>query len=99
MKKEKRKIQVLRKATESDIKLYGSNKWLSQHWRWWALIFVATLAWIVAGEKYLIDGWLPALIKISPLVIAYIIWGVFYYGAGRKYWNEIKDKPEPIELD
>lgn len=97
-KKEQKKIQVLRRMTEGGIKSLGSNLWLQR--RMGNIILVATVLviWAIISNRIIASDGLSAALTFIP-AFGLIFWlNVRMAKEGKKFWDKVKDKPEPIDL-
>ncbi len=100
MKKEITKYKVTQNLTEQEIKAIGMNRYLQKYrWIWllgmgivWvvALAVIKNISNIEGAAKYLIG-----VAVIMPLLVFEYKWLM----SGKKFWNKIKDKPQPFDLD
>lgn len=97
MKKEVRKYLALRHYTEDDIRQFGHNNWIRKNAAWIIVYVMLILAVMIAMSK------LPSIYRytvVLPIIlIPFIIGCVKCYKAGKKFFNKVKDMPEPIDID
>ena len=100
MAKQEPKITVIQHLTESQIKSIGGNRWIRRKMKRLLLICGVCVVWAVA-VGFLLDNSKPTTVWVamSPIVLLYLIGLVTFNKAGQIFYNEVKDKPEPIDLD
>ncbi|MDD5353536.1 MAG: hypothetical protein PHS93_10275 [Candidatus Omnitrophica bacterium] len=101
MKKQQVKIQVIHKISENDLKDIGGNRWTKRNLKWLIPVCVVVLVWVYIAGKYLCNEniWGQFLLMCVPMSALFAVWEVNYVKAGKILWNEVKDKPQPIDLD
>lgn len=62
------------------------------------VLFVLCLLWAFMTAAILKDSLLNSFVIVAPLLLAFIGWAWKYSKEGTKFWNEVKDKPEPVDL-
>ncbi len=98
MKKEK-SIMVLRSMTEGEVKSYGGNLSMRKKWKYWLGLFVVVVAWFFVASKFLGGNLtLVGVLAILPLLVVLIAWVYAMDKAGKRLWNSIKDKDQPVRL-
>ncbi len=98
MKKEKKKIQVLRMMSEGQVKDFAMNRWMNKKYK---IAMVSLLAWVAyAGTIcYLLpNDLLSACIEIVPALVLITVGYIMSAKASNKFWNEVKDKAQPVDL-
>ena len=98
MKKEKKKIQVLRRMTEGDIKSLGGGLWMRRRMKFIIPLAVLALVWMVAITQLFDTSGYTALVALLPVLALFVVWGVGVDKAGKKLWNQVKDKEQPVDL-
>jgi len=98
VKKEIKRIQVIMKMTEGDIKNLGMNRWFNTKIKPIALSVVIWVVWGIIISKVISNDWLSALLAGLPLAVEVIYIYDRMMRAGKKLWNEVKDKPQPVDL-
>jgi hypothetical protein len=97
MKKDQRRIQVLRQMTEGDVKALGANRWMKEHSKGIMISCVLCFAWLVFISLYF-EGYISNVIMVVPIVV----WFGYFMGktskAGSRLWRVIKDKEQPVDL-
>ncbi len=97
MKKVREKRRVLRTMTESDIKSLGSALWIRSKGKALSVFFVLCLLWMLPIAYYW-DGNIAVVVAMTPLTLLWI-WGMWRLDKeGKRLWNEVKDKEQPIDL-
>ncbi len=101
MKKQQVKIQVLQKLNVSDLKDIAGKRWTQRNLNWIIPIGIAVLAWAYIAGKYICNEnvWIQFALMSVPMIALFIVWSVKYVKAGKIFWNRIKDKTQPIDLD
>ena len=97
MKKEKRTVQVLRQMSEGDIKNLGGNLWMKRNAKWLILAGVLSFAWLVAGAVIL-EGKIGATVSVFPMFVCFLVWTICLIKEGKKLWNYVKDREQPVDL-
>ncbi len=97
--KEQKSIMVLRRMTQSDVENLGGSMMLRKRWKYWIAMLVLSLIWAGLITQFLKGNEIiSSIIAILPLVLVFIS---FYYTSnkwGKKLWNSIKDKEQPVRL-
>lgn len=95
--KEVKKYTVIESLTEESIKSIGISRWIKKY-VWWLFLFLFVFVCLAMLSK-------PINSKIydySGMVIMVGVFFSFYYKGiyieGKKFWNKVKDLPEPIDL-
>jgi hypothetical protein len=99
MKKEVRKYQVTRKYTESDLKNLGGSLWVKSLGKKGIVILLLFLVY-AAIVAFGFEHNKPVMYSVVAILIVgymYLMYGMTK--ASRKFWNKVKDLPEPIDLD
>lgn len=100
MKKEEPKYLVTYKATKDNIKSIGSNRWLKTQtailYTFMGLfLLLAVIVMFLDNGQTREWGWI--------IIVPVIFWFIWFYGNiiyhGNKFWDKVKDKQEPINLD
>ena len=89
---------ILEKMTESQIKTWGGNRFARKKWKSWTITFILAVGFGFIFDTFMKPTVMGNIISILPLLIVFV---AFFYSmskAGKKFWEEIKDKPEPIEV-
>ncbi len=97
--KEQKSIMVLRRMTQSDVENLGGSMMLRKRGKYWIAMLVLSLVWaglitqFVRGNEIVsvIIALLPAALVAISLVYTSNKWG-------KKMWNSIKDKEQPVRL-
>ena len=99
MKKVQEKRQITRTMTESQIRDLGMNLWIKRKNTPLLTLLLIGLAWGIAIPVAIgNNSGSTMVIALSPIVIIGI-WGcIRLTKEGNKFWNENKDKEEPIDL-
>ena len=97
MKKEKRKVQILRRMTEGDIKNLGGNMWMRRRVKWLIAMAFGTLAWMIVGANILV-GFIGVAVSLLPILVLCLVFIVRMDKEGKKFWNKVKDKEQPVDL-
>ncbi len=99
MAKKEKSIMVLRSMTEGEIKSYGGNLLMRRKWKQWLGLFVLSLAWVAVASKFLEGNEMTiGIIAIVPVLIVCVAWAYSMDKAGKRLWNAIKDKDQPVRL-
>ncbi len=93
-KQEQRMVQM--KWSEGNFKNRGTNIWLRKTWWFFPLgILVIVFGFFSISVESAVLDWI--------FICVAMIWAISIVvcgnNAGNKYWEEIKDKKEPIELE
>lgn len=89
---------LLIKRTKGQIESIGINRWMVKTLTKTSLI---ALPLLLAGfflNIYLPESSPADLILFLAFIGIYIIWTVLGFRAGEKFWKELKDRNEPIDL-
>lgn len=97
MKKEKRKVQILRRMTEGDIKNLGGNLWSRRKAKGLIALAVLAFAWMLVGANILV-GWIGVTLSVLPILALCLVFIVRMDKEGKKLWNYVKDKEQPVDL-
>jgi protein-S-isoprenylcysteine O-methyltransferase Ste14 len=100
MKKEVRKYTVINSLSEGGIRSVGMDRWMRQlGWKFYAWAIGMLLYCLVF--LFVIDDntakWIRFLL-IVPVVVAIVTFYYKWFNVGAKFWNKVKDLPEPIDL-
>lgn len=99
MRKEKPKYKVIQSVTEAEIKYFGANRWFRK--RWWvgiiALVVWCFITWVAC--RITDSGNIRFAVVFLTAFILYSVFLFEYFRAGKKYFKQVKDKPQPFELD
>lgn len=98
MKKEIKRIQVIKKMTKGDIKSLGTNRWFNAKIKPIALSVVIWVVWAIIINKVITNDWISVLLVWLPEAAGVIYIYNRMTKAGNKLWNEVKDKPQPVDL-
>lgn len=97
-KKEQKKVLVLREMNESAVKNLGANRWANKR-QWWILGVVGvSLIWMFIVNMLYASGFQCYLLQIVPFVIVMITVAYKYTKEGNKFWDVVKDMPQPVDL-
>jgi hypothetical protein len=99
MAKQEPKITVIQHLTESEIKNIGGNRWLKRRAKRLVLIFGICIAWIIVVSLLRTQSLTTQWIMLAPSVLFVLIIIVVGNKASKIFWDSVKDKPEPIDLD
>lgn len=81
---------------KGDVVNYGYNQAMKRSWKKAMWRFVALLV-IVMATSYFNIAWLAMVFAIG--MFAYLlVWMMRCQKAGKRLWESVKDKPEPVEL-
>ena len=99
-----RRVRVLTSMTESEIRAMGARRWFRKTVWWWlagAVVWLAAVFVPPAVNHHLVFNVIWAWTCIS-LIVLFMVCGVTFvallFCAGRKFWNSVKDRPQPVEL-
>lgn len=98
MKKEKKRIQVLRRMTEGEMKALGGNMWMRQKAKGLVILAVLAFAWMLVGASIL-EGTLAVVLPILPILALCWVFLVRMGKEGKKLWEWANGKAQPIDLD
>ena len=100
MGKIKEKRLVLREMTEQDIKKIGVDRWVRKVWWQWVIlgIVVVALMVLVLENVSIESGWGEAGVALGCYLLFAIPFARRVYKTGQQFWNEVKDKEQPIKL-
>ena len=103
MKKPIKKYVVTKEMDAEEIKGIGFSRYFHKMLRrFWYIYIIAILIFIVPVVYYdFIDQQLPHSLAWLSLVVGFGTFFVtfcFVYNAGKKFFNKVKDMPEPIDL-
>ena len=100
VKKEVQKRLTQRTMTEDEIIYYGAQKYVKRT-VWLVALFTIIGAIIVSVVISIIepikDWW--SLAGWIAFFVGWFVWWLKIKVEGRKFWNNIKDREEPISLD
>lgn len=89
---------VLRKMTESQIKRLGGNMFIyTKRWTW-AGAFIFSVGFGAIAQGFYKHTTALNIISIVPVVVVFVSFFYTLNKAGNKFWNQIKDKEEPVEI-
>jgi cell division protein FtsW (lipid II flippase) len=89
---------VLRRMTESQIKTFGGNKFVyAKRWTWIAAFAFGVGFFLIMSHFYK-HTTATNIISIVPLVVLIVAFFYTLNKAGKKFWDEVKDKEEPLEI-
>ena len=89
---------VLRRMTKSQLVNLGGNMFIySKRWTWLGA-FVFGLAFFLLMSYFDKHTITTNIISITPLAVVLVSFFYTLNKAGKKFWNEIKDKTEPVEI-
>ncbi len=97
MKKEKRKIQIMRWMTEGDIKNLGGNLWARRKAKGLVVLAILAFAWMLVGAVIL-EGWIGVTLSVLPILTLCLVFIIRMDKEGKKLWNSVKDKEQPVDL-
>ena len=98
MGKTNKKVQVLKMMSKGDIETLGGNRWCNKA-RWLlTILFLVSFAWVVYWTWKTEPSTINTYIALSPSFACFTWWFIVFSVKGRKFWNEVKDKKEPIDL-
>ncbi len=97
-KKEQETRLVLNKMTRDAIKNLGVNRWVYRK-RWMLSgAFIVSVIWMIVSTYLYEHSVSSAIIAVVPLVIVALFFYVQATKVGKKFWEEIKDKPDPVDI-
>lgn len=97
MKKEK--IQVLRMLSKSDIEAIGGSRW-SFRMRWILFtLFIISFSWMAFWARQTTASTINAYIALTPMFVSFLWWYIGYCITGKRFYNLVKDKEQPIDLE
>ena len=89
---------VLRKMTESQIKRLGGNMFIyTKRWTW-AGAFAFGFGFFLVLSYFYKHTTVTSILSVVPLVVLVVAFFYTLNKAGKKFWDEIKDKEEPITI-
>lgn len=104
MKKEAKKYRIICSTSKKNIKSHFFNRWfgklLRKYWYVWSLELLAILV-----PPFWLDVINVAIPKIFGYFLVILVAGNYiaflasYHVIGKRYFNKVKDLPEPIDLD
>lgn len=103
MKKQKEKRLIIEEKSEKDLKYIGQIKYLRKNW-WktllWVILCMTITIVVVEWMPVELDkgGWWRLAFALVMYFVIVIPPFIVYEKAGNKYWNDIKDKDQPIKL-
>jgi len=99
MRKENKKIQVIRMMSEGEVKNLGSSRWFNKVYKFLTIYLLAWVVYSVAIGQFLHDGNLVLLLVAIPALVGFAIIYYFAGRAGDKFWREVKDKEQPVDVN
>jgi hypothetical protein len=97
MKKIQPKYAVIRELTESEIKAIASSKWMNKNiYLIFAPIVICFLIAVIISKTMINDSGTFVFGLCSA--VWFVIFATKYYKAGKKFWNSVKDKTQPIKM-
>ncbi len=97
-KKEQETRLVLNKMTEGAIKGLGSNRWMYRK-RWMLSgAFIVSVIWMIVSTYLYEQSVSSAIIAVAPLAIVALVFYAQATKVGNKFWEEIKDKEQPVDI-
>lgn len=97
MKKEKKRVQVLRYMSEGEIKTLGGNLWMRHKAKSLIFVGILSLAWMLAGAV-LFSGWIAVLASCLPISTLCVFWIWRMDKEGKNLWNYVNGKEQPVDL-
>ncbi len=98
MAKNEIKYLVQQRLSESEIKSVGGKRWTMQHGKVLLILAIAAVVFMFVINGVLSSSPMNQLLSIAPAVILLLYWLQRYSDAGRKFWEEVGGKQEPIDL-
>jgi len=98
VKKEKVKIQVLRRMTKDDIENLGGNLWMRRKAKALIIGAILSVVWLVTIVLATEPSLLITYVAVAPMVAVWVCWLWRFTKAGKKLWNDVKDKKQPVDL-
>jgi CBS domain containing-hemolysin-like protein len=89
---------VLRRMTKSQIVGLGGNKFVYSKRGTWIGAFIFGVGFFLLMSYFYKHTTVTNIISIVPIVCVVVSFFYTINKAGVKYWNEIKDKEEPVVL-
>lgn len=90
---------IIRKMTESEIKGIGSNLYVKRKGKYWLGILVLCVVWLFVTMMFFdMEQIRNQVISFLPIVVSFVGWVWQYIKAGNKFWEQVKDKPDPVEI-
>lgn len=95
MKKEQPKKLVQVEMNQKELEAWGSNRYYRNTWKAVGGVGIA-LFLAVVGFSFISD-FVSGVFVVALLGL--VIWWMFKgWATGRKFWQSVKDKPEPLQL-
>lgn len=98
MKKGKERRQILRTMTQNQIEILGSELWMKKHRISLVIVAVVCFAWMGLITINTEDSIVASVIALIPFLVSFILWTWKYLKEGKRFWENIKDKEQPIDL-
>lgn len=102
MKKQQEKRLIIRELTESQIKEIAVSKWMRKNILWivlwcvaWLVGWFALIHYIEVIQEQIYLQMIVLILAVSNITLP-VVWKMSR--VGKKIWNEIKDKDQPIRI-
>ena len=98
MRKSQPKVRVIRSVSKKQLKSYAEDKWNKKHRSWWLAEIGGIILWLILTAVF---DWQNEVLGCGVVVFAIglIVILIFQTRYSKRYWEKIKDKPQPIDLD
>jgi hypothetical protein len=100
MAKETRRVEVLQSLSKSEVETLGGNRWFWKHLKVFMVVMALSLVLVIISGLITKPPVAP-IIGWSELLGLTSIWYWVAWKIGRegkKFWNKIKDMPQPVDL-
>ena len=98
MKRLKETRLVLREMTEKDIRGLGMSRWMRRQWWQLGLWFIVWLIVLLVIVNQINNQWVESGVAIVGYFVILLPPFVKMDRAGKRFWDEVKDKDQPIKL-
>jgi hypothetical protein len=93
------KIWILRELTESQVKSYGTNIVIKTRKKYWVGLCVVLVLWEIFISTMLKSGIVQCVAAVAPPLIVALAFLYSADKAGKKLWQSLKDKEQPVKLE